>query len=402
MTAPRLVVYVAQARAGVLSAETPNRYVFTYDADCPRDRFVSLTMPVRLESYVWHELHPVFQMSLPEGDLLARLRGRLAKTGAGDAIHLLAITGAEMIGRLSVSPEGVPLAATLDAESFAALMSAPDTRPLFNDLVDAHLARGVSGVMPKAISLSIQKEGDRLTAFDAGAIYKTGNEQFPDLAYNEWHCLFAARRAGIEVPDFELSRDGRVLRIARFDRSVEGPLGFEDFCALQGLGAARKYDSTCERVASSAAAFASPRTRATVRRELLRRLLLSHMLRNGDGHLKNWGVVYRTSSDVQLAPVYDIVTTTAYAALRNDVPALTLAGRRSWRLKRGTWTRYAQQHCALDPADTRSTAAALAAAVRDAAGVLLRSASEQLPAAQTLAAMHRQWLAGVDDTLAGI
>ena len=102
--------------------------------------------------------------------------------------------------------------------------------------------------MPKAISVSREKEGDRLTAFDGGGIYKTGNDDFPDLARNEWHCLTAARSSGLDVPEFELSRDARVLRIARFDRSTEGPLGFEDGCVLLGLGTAQKYDASCERL----------------------------------------------------------------------------------------------------------------------------------------------------------
>ena len=103
---PRLQVFVGRQYAGALSAERPDRYVFAYDPACPPPRFVSLTMPVRLESYVWHELHPVFQMSLPEGELLTRLRHRLAKTGAGTPLHLLAIVGAEMIGRVSLFPDG--------------------------------------------------------------------------------------------------------------------------------------------------------------------------------------------------------------------------------------------------------------------------------------------------------
>jgi len=79
--AKRLDVYVEGRLAGVLAAVQLDRHVFTYDAAAPPDRFVSLTMPVRLESYVWHELHPIFQLSLPEGDMLARLSSRLAKAG---------------------------------------------------------------------------------------------------------------------------------------------------------------------------------------------------------------------------------------------------------------------------------------------------------------------------------
>ena len=398
----RLEVYVSRQPAGVLAAERRDRYVFAYDAAVPAERFVSLTMPVRLESYVWHELHPIFQMSLPEGDLLARVSSRLAKTGAGRPIDLLAFTGAELIGRVSAYPEGVSPEMPLDTRSFAELMTSPDTRRLFVDLIEAHLARGVSGVMPKAISVSREKEGDRLTAFDAGGIYKTGNEEFPHLALNEWLCLRVAQRAGIEVPEFELSRDRRVLRLGRFDRTPAGPLGFEDFAVLEGLGTQQKYGSTYERVVKTGATFVPSLARVAVRRELFRRIVLCWMLRNGDAHLKNLGLLYSSATDARLAPLYDVVTTTAYESLRNDVPALTLGGRKAWRLKKGAWTRFAQAHCALDPAATAAIVERLAQAVAEESAEVERLSKDERSAWELLEALRREWRAGVEDVRAGL
>jgi serine/threonine-protein kinase HipA len=400
--AMRLEVYVSHARTGVLAAERADRYVFTYDAAVPAERFVSLTMPVRLESYVWHELHPIFQMSLPEGDLLARLSSRLAKAGAGRPIDLLAYAGAEQIGRISVFPAGASPEAPLDTQSFAELMTSPDTRKLFVDLVEAHLARGVSGVMPKAISVSKEKGGDRLTAFDAGGIYKTGTEEFPHLALNEWCCLRVARRAGIEVPDFELSHDRRVLRLARFDRAPEGPLGFEDFAVLQGVGTAQKYDSTYEQVVKTAATFVPALARVATRRELFRRIVLCWMLRNGDAHLKNFALLYSNWTDVRLAPLYDVVTTAAYESLRNDVPALTLGGRRAWRFKKGTWRKFGQAHCALDPVEAAEIVEALRRAVEEESVEMTRIAREETGASETIDAIRAQWQSGLTDVRAGL
>lgn len=398
----RLDVYVVRQRAGVLAADRPDRYVFTYDAAAPSERFVSLTMPVRLESYAWHELHPVFQMSLPEGDLLARVSSRLAKAGAGRPIDLLAVTGVEQIGRVSVYPAGTSPEASLDTHSFAALMTSSDTRKLFVDLVEAHLARGVSGVMPKAISVSKEKEGDRLTAFDVGGIYKSGNEEFPDLALNEWFCLRVAQRAGVEVPAFALSRDCRVLKLARFDRTPAGPLGFEDFAVLQGLGAAQKYASTYERVVKTAAMFVPSLERVATRRELFRRIVVCWMLRNGDAHLKNLGLLYSSAADARLAPLYDVVTTTAYPSLRNDVPALTLDGRRAWRLRKGTWTRFARTHCALEPADAAEIVEALAQSIVQESTEAERYATDHPGSSEMLGALRAQWEVGVSDVRAGL
>jgi serine/threonine-protein kinase HipA len=58
-------------------------------------------------------------------------------------------------------------------------------------------------------------------------------------------------------------------------------------------------------------------------------IALNCALRNGDAHLKNFGVVYDgILGEVRLAPVYDLVTTSAYLA--KDSMALTLNGSTRW------------------------------------------------------------------------
>jgi len=50
---------------------------------------------------------------------------------------------------------------------------------------------------------------------------------------------------------------------------------------------------------------------------------MSYLLQNGDGHLKNVGLLYKDTENIDLAPAYDIVCITAY--IKNDIPALMLA-----------------------------------------------------------------------------
>jgi serine/threonine-protein kinase HipA len=52
-------------------------------------------------------------------------------------------------------------------------------------------------------------------------------------------------------------------------------------------------------------------------------------LRNGDAHLKNFGILYDdVQGEARLAPVYDLVTTSVY--LPRDSMALTLNGTTKW------------------------------------------------------------------------
>jgi len=59
-------------------------------------------------------------------------------------------------------------------------------------------------------------------------------------------------------------------------------------------------------------------------------LLLNYAVRNADAHLKNFAVTYTSPQDVALAPVYDIVTVTAYPEHVDDIPGLTIAGKKVW------------------------------------------------------------------------
>ena len=57
--------------------------------------------------------------------------------------------------------------------------------------------------------------------------------------------------------------------------------------------------------------------------------MINCALRNGDAHLKNFGIVYDdVLGEARLAPVYDVVTTAVY--MPNDSMALTLNGSTKW------------------------------------------------------------------------
>jgi serine/threonine-protein kinase HipA len=58
-------------------------------------------------------------------------------------------------------------------------------------------------------------------------------------------------------------------------------------------------------------------------------IVLNCALRNGDAHLKNFGIVYDdVLGEARLAPVYDLVTTAVYVP--KDALALTLNGTIQW------------------------------------------------------------------------
>lgn len=327
MTYPSLAVWNSGKKAGILGQN--DNYFFNYLPDTPVEHLVSLTMPYRLQSWVSdRELHPIFQMNIPEGALRDAIRNAFAKLMVVDDIAILRITGGNQIGRNRFSlPDSETPKIQEKPESLEEILTYPDAVALFNELMARHAAHsGISGIQPKVIL----EARERATVTASSYIVKSWGMDFPQLAANEYFCMTAAKRAGLPVPDFSMSENGGLFVMKRFDMTESGEtLGFEDFCSLQALGTNQKYNSTYERVARSIKDFVSIENLAAAREQFFAALVLSVMVRNGDAHLKNFGVLYHyPHGPVTLAPIYDIVTTTAY--LQSDVPALHLAGTKKW------------------------------------------------------------------------
>jgi serine/threonine-protein kinase HipA len=135
--------------------------------------------------------------------------------------------------------------------------------------------------------------------------------------------------AKLEVPNFELSKGGKFLVVERFDLRNGDYLGFEDFCGLNGKTANQKYDGSYEGITKRIKDFVSPEQVRPALESFFKALALSFVLKNGDAHLKNFGVLYdNTESIVRLSPIYDLVTTTVYNPL--DTIALTIGGTKRW------------------------------------------------------------------------
>jgi serine/threonine-protein kinase HipA len=75
-------------------------------------------------------------------------------------------------------------------------------------------------------------------------------------------------------------------------------------------------------------------------------------MRNADCHSKNVSLLYRSRQEVWLAPVYDLLTTTAYDDYAQNPPALSFEGRSTWQPGKAL-QRFLQTRCGVMPADTQ-------------------------------------------------
>jgi serine/threonine-protein kinase HipA len=324
--------------SGRLTRAARQKFAFTYLPDVPAEAAVSLTMPVRSESwtFAW-ELHPIFQMNLPEGALRLHLENMLAKAVPDfDALELLRITGRSHLGRLSYAEPGREVEKFPAAVSVEEILAYDGAEDLFRDLLEKFaLFSGVSGVQPKVLVRATEglklSPDHKVTLQAATHIVKTWDERYPELAQNEHFCLLAAKHSGLAVPNWSVSANGRFLVVDRFDLDEQGQyLGLEDFCVLRGLGTKDKYTGSYEQLGKILQAFVPAESLGTALRDYFKMIILSVGLRNGDAHRKNFCLLYASpvSRQGQLAPTFDQVTTTAY--LPHDSMALMLRGSKRW------------------------------------------------------------------------
>lgn len=310
----RLDIVTPQGMSGTLARES--RFVFNY-ATITEESAVSLVMPIRQESYASGDLMGIFAMNRPEGYLRYIIEERLKRLGAPSDMFLLYLAGSNQIGRLTYTLAGQPLLG-VNGEQLTTLLRSPSTA-LFQHLVDRYaLGSGISGVQPKTLvplipssPLDIHSSLPLETV-----IVKAEGLDFPCIARNEYLCLLVAKTAGLDVPDFWLSDDSLLLIMSRFDRRADGTaIGFEDMAVLTGRNSARKYEGSYEMIAKAVTIFAGEdAVRQNYR--LFERVALSCKLRDGDAHLKNFGMVYdHPLAARKLAPVYDVVCTDIYPEL---------------------------------------------------------------------------------------
>jgi serine/threonine-protein kinase HipA len=306
-------------------------YTFQYqnivDLDPNRD-LVSLTMPVRAKQYDTQILMPAFQTSLPEGAVLENLRTRFGKVmDIGNDIILLQLVGNSTIGKVKFTKKDEPLKTPPDSEyALKELLTHPETEELFRELLDQFAPHsGVSGVQPK---LLWTEHGRKIALLDGKYILKSAGRDYPGLAVNEFFCLEAAKASGLLTPDYYLAESGELLVIKRFDIDEKNQqLAFEEVCALLNRPNHGKYRGSYEEIADIIQKTPCVPVTGT-RRDLFKAVFLSMMLRNGDAHLKNFGILYEDVTKKWLSPIYDLVMTTVY--IPKDVPALTMAGKKQW------------------------------------------------------------------------
>jgi len=318
------------------------------------DRFpVSLAMPIRPEPYDDALVLPWLMNLLPEGEPL-RAMTRALGAAPEDALGLIAQTGSDLAGALSMAPQptqGEPAYRVIsDADALERILNELPARPFLvgEDGVSMSLA-GAQEKLPVAVingKIAVPTNGAPSTY-----ILKPDNPRLSGSVQNEALCMVLARRIGLNVAPVTTGIAGgrSYLLVERYDRAGTGGavrrLHQEDFCQALGRAPAAKYEfnGTGTRGPSIADMFDLVRQHMTARdiTRLLDAVIFNIAIGNVDSHAKNYSILLGAGAP-QLAPLYDLMTGLAWVNITQN-HAQAIGGQRRGRHIYGRhWRRMAE------------------------------------------------------------
>jgi len=334
-----LKIFANKKFSGVLEYDEEKReFIFNYENDSP----LSLIMPYRFKSYVSkYNLHPVFDMNIPEGYLFLLLKNMLIKKyGKINDFIILKHLSDTIDGYLTYKNNIEENKNTIfDLEE---ILKSKE-QDLFSKLVyDFFSKSAISGVQPKVL-VPLK---DRVTLSIKEYIIKSFSDEFPHLAENEYFCMKATAYAGIKTPKFWLSENKKLFVIEKFTyiKNNNEYYGFEEFCGLFGFTREGKYNGSYEKITKAISRISTDNEKDL--KDFFKMIVMSYLLKNGDAHLKNFGILYTSDFKTRfLAPAYDVVNTVIY--MPNDKPALSLFGKKIWFNKKKL-LQFGEEFCFLD------------------------------------------------------
>lgn len=267
-----------------------------------------------------------FSNLLPEGRLRTYLAER-ADIEEHDELALLAALGDDLPGALTVRRNAD------EARPLPARTPPGDHQPMRFSLAGVQLKFSALGNDDsKGLTIPVRGVGGNW-------IVKLPSRRFDRVPEAEFATMTFAKNVGIDVPDHRLvplasieglpadiGDFGAAYAIKRYDRAAGGGLIHqEDFAQVLAAYPNKKYNApSMGPIAQIVAEACGPEDA----QELVRRLVFSIAIGNGDMHLKNVSLYYPDRRTPRLSPAYDFVPTARYVA--GDVFAIPIVRTKRW------------------------------------------------------------------------
>ncbi|MBZ4644395.1 MAG: hypothetical protein JG767_2004 [Deferribacteraceae bacterium] len=308
---------------------------------------IALSLPNTQKIYLYDYRFPPFLESfLPEGYLYEIFKNILSKEyGRVDDYLIFSLLCSNIQSRVQFQCN---LQKSIDFPNFdIEEILSNDTNDTFNNLLQTFLNKNaISGVQPKTIALL--KEKEKLDTKEY--IIKTWGDEYQDLALNEYFCLKAVEKAGVKTANVKLSKNNKFLIVEKFTLKDDGSFyGFEEVLSLMDKNKESKYDGSYEQVAKIIYSYATNKRESMI--AFYKTVVMNYLLKNGDAHLKNFGLLFDDDfKNIFYSPVYDVVNTVVY--IHKDKPALMMDGKKIWHSK-NTLIKFGQKSCLLSLSEAK-------------------------------------------------
>ncbi len=308
---------------------------------------IALSLPNTQKIYLYdYKFPPFLESFLPEGYLYEIFKNLLSKEyGKVDDYLIFSLLSSNISSRVGFKSD---LQNSVEFPEFnidEILIN--DTNDTFNNLLQTFLNKNaISGVQPKTIALLKDKEKMDTKEY----IIKTWGDEYQDLALNEYFCLKAVEKAGVKTANIQLSKNNKFLIVEKFTLKNDGSFyGFEEILSLMDKNKESKYDGSYEQVAKIIYSYTTNKKESMI--AFYKTVVMNYLLKNGDAHLKNFGLLFDNDfKNIFYSPVYDVVNTVVY--IHKDKPALMLEGKKIWH-SRDTLIKFGQKSCLLSLSEAK-------------------------------------------------
>ena len=336
------------------------RFQYAPDATCP----ISQSLPLGPEVFGEKICLAYFDGLLPENDSVRQAIAKKYDIDFRNSFKLLGVLGRDCAGALRFQEEEEPeirqdyiklRAKILASEELRKLIEALPARPFFGQRISLAGAQEKAAVCVVDGQIGLPEEDVPTTH-----VIKTALARFPQSIQNEYLCMTAAQKLGLQVAATEIRQidDLEFLLIERFDRETVstchapsagaaswaescdecatcdnvGPqkcirlrrILQEDFAQALGVPASLKYKVSfkqCKQVLDGVVRVAQDKA------EFLRRVIFNYLIGNTDAHGKNFSLAILGPNLFKLTPAYDLLSTTVYRDVGLDLTLAMKIGR---------------------------------------------------------------------------
>lgn len=339
----KLYVYLRNKKCGYLFSTPDKGIVFEYDIDYLSDTEnhpLSVSLPFSKKTFSQKECIPYFYGLLPEGDVKKKIAAEL-HVSETSTLKLLEALGGECAGTVSFFKEEEIIIPPQEEYLFCEENYLQIKREeIFQKIKNSPKIPVLMSEKEYRLSLAGAQEKIALTYINGnwyvplnGApsthILKPARLDYPDLGINEYISMKLAKHYLGNVPEVDLlsftkeEETYQVFCIERYDRKIVFDSNAiriqrvhqEDFCQALGIMSDNKYQNDGGPGLVDLISIIRDNSSSPIIdvQKCAEYFIFNFLIGNCDAHGKNYSLLYKDGK--QLAPAYDIVSTTVYPDL---------------------------------------------------------------------------------------